>query len=463
MTTCLPFKARSCARRTLSREDLLLPFISAEKPRERWRIGLEAEKFGVHCRSGLPLMYDATDGVLRMFYELARTGGWHPQSEYPGGPVIALTRGRAAITLEPGAQFELSGAPLRDVHAVVTELEGHMAELAPICRELGLVWLGVGFHPLASPNDLSWVPKRRYPVMSRYLMTRGTRGLDMMRRTATVQSNFDYQSEEDAMAKLMVTLRLVPVLAAMFANAPLEEGRLTGSRSVRQSVWLDVDPDRTGLVPTLWTSQQPRYADYIDWALGAPMFLFKRGDHVVANTGQPFASFMRDGFDGQCATPDDWKLHLGTLFPEVRLKSTIEVRCCDALPATLTGAVPALLTGILYDPVALDRARDLVSPIRYEDAVAARVEVPALGLRAELAGRPLAWWAERVLGISSAGLENRACVRADGRDERVYLEPLVRLVASGRCPADDLIDKLADGGPLSTEEIIDACCLGIGS
>jgi glutamate--cysteine ligase len=462
MTTCLPLVAPSFDAGTLSREELALPFVAAEKPRERWRVGLEAEKFGVYAHSGHPLLYDAPGGVLRLFDELARTGRWRPESEYPGGPVVALRRGRAAVTLEPGAQCELSGAPHRDVHGVVTELEGHMADLAPICQELGLTWLGVGFHPLATQDDLSWVPKRRYPIMREYFMTRGRRGLDMMRRTATVQANFDYESEADAMAKLTVCLRLVPVIAALFANAPLQEGRLNGLRSARQAVWLDVDPDRSGLIPTLWSKPEPRYADYVDWALDAGMFLFKRGEQIVLNTGQPFGSFLDDGFDGNAATLDDWRLHLGTLFPEVRLKNTIEVRCCDAVPATLTGAVPALLTGILYDAQALDRARDLVTPIQYEEAAAARVEVPALGLRAELAGRPMLWWAERVLDIASAGLAARARLRADGRDERVYLEPLVRLIGSGQSPADALTDKLARG-PLSTARIIDACWLGIGS
>jgi glutamate--cysteine ligase len=462
MTTCLPLPSPSLRRGPLNREELELPFVSAEKPAARWRIGLEAEKFGVFARSGRALQYDAPDGVLRIFEELAHSGGWRPESEYVGGPTIALQRNRAAITLEPGAQFELSGTPQRDVHAVVAELEGHMTELAPICRELGLAWLGVGFHPLATQDQLSWVPKRRYPIMRDYFVTRGKRGLDMMRRTATVQTNFDYASEADAMNKLVVCLRLVPILGAMFANAPLQEGRLNGFRSARQAVWLDVDPDRSGLIPTLWNKEEPRYADYIDWALGVGMFLFKRGDQIVRNTGQSFGSFLDDGFDGHHATLDDWKLHLGTLFPEVRLKNTIEVRCCDALPATLTGAVPALLTGILYDARALDRARDLVSAIRYEEAAAARVEVPALGLRAELAGRPMLWWAERVLDIASAGLEARARVRPDGRDERVHLEPLVRSVAAGTCPADSLIAKLAQG-PLSASAIIDACRLGIGN
>jgi glutamate--cysteine ligase len=397
-----------------------------------------------------------------MFDELGRTGRWRPKSEYPGGPAVALTRHRAAITLEPGGQFELSAAPHRDVHAVVTELEGHMAELVPICHQLGLVWLGVGFHPLATQDELSWVPKRRYPIMREYLMTRGRRGLDMMCRTATVQVNFDYESEADAMNKLVVCLRLVPVMAAMFANAPLEQGRLTGAKSLRQGVWLDVDPERTGLIPTLWNKEEPRYADYIDWALDAGMFLLERGEQIVLNTGQPFGSFLDNGFEENAATLEDWKLHLRTLFPEVRLKNTIEVRCCDALPATLTGAVPALLTGILYDARALDRARELVAPIQYEEAAAARIEVPVLGLRAELAGHPVLWWAERVLDIASAGLAARARLRADGRDESVYLEPLVRLIGSGKSPADALIDQLART-PLSAAAIIDACCLGIGS
>lgn len=462
MTTQSPATAPSPAGNELltSEDQLGRLFSESERPREAWRIGLEAERFGVYGSTGDPLLYDDPErGVLRFWSELRRNGGWKPERESASGPVIALRRGQAAITLEPGCQIELSGSPERDVHGVVNEWVSHLAELDPIRAELGLEWLGVGFHPLATQSELPWVPKQRYSVMRSYLMTRGSRALDMMRRTATVQANFDYSSEEDAMTKLTVLLRLAPVLSAMFANAPMVEGRLSSSRSIRQQVWLDVDAERTGLIPMLWSKRRPRYVDYIRWAVSAGMFLFKRQGRVMVNAGQPFASFLRHGYEGHKATFADWVLHLGTLFPEVRLKRTIEVRCCDSLPASLVPSVPALLTGLLYDPAALDKAVELAESIRYDDAQAACLQLPDRGLQSRLGGRTLLGLAKQVLEIASSGLEARAQYRYDGLDEQVYLRPLVERIARGRCPADDLIAAVGREGQLSVPRIIDLCRL----
>ena len=435
MTPCTSATAPSLVGddRITSRDQLVRIFHESERPREAWRIGLEAEKFGVSRETGAPLVYDDSKrGILRFWSELVGSGGWAPESEVPSGPVIALRRGEAAITLEPGGQLELSGSPDPDVHGVVTEFLSHLAELEPICADLGVAWLGTGFHPLATQAELPWVPKQRYSVMRPYLMSRGSRALDMMRRTATVQANFDYSSEQDAMTKLGVLLRLAPVLSAMFANAPFMEGRLTSSKSLRQAVWLDVDSERTGLIPSLWSKEQPLYRDYVEWAVRAGMFLFKRQGRVICNAGQTFRSFMRHGYEGYEATLGDWALHLGTLFPEIRLKRTIEVRCCDCVPAVLVPSVPALLTGLLYDATALDRAVELSLSIGYEDALGARIALPELGLCTRLGGQSLVTIAERVVEIASAGLAARARCRPDGRDERVYLGPLIERIAAGR-------------------------------
>ncbi|HEX3595152.1 MAG TPA: glutamate-cysteine ligase family protein, partial [Polyangiaceae bacterium] len=390
--------------RAITRDDLEELFVSSEKPPTAWRIGGEMEKFGVDRQTGAPLQYDGSRGVGRIFDELVKRHGWKAESETEGGPVIALTRGQASITLEPGAQLELSGAPLDDVHQVESEIRGHIDELAGISAELGLAWLGVGFQPISPQSELPWVPKHRYGIMKRYLPTRGVRGLDMMRRTATVQANFDYSNEEDAMQKLVVLLRLSPIIQAMTANSPFIEGRVSSNKSERGAVWLEMDPSRSGLIPTLWEAERPRYADYIEWALDAGMFLFKRAGKFIHNTGQTFRSFLKDGFDGHRATFADWALHVNTLFPEARLKRTIEARACDCLPMSLVGAVPALFTGLLYDAESLGRATELAMTLDLATVTRARPELVAEGLAGAVGPVPVRRLAEQIYEIADTGL-----------------------------------------------------------
>ena len=436
-----------------SLDDLCAVFQAAEKVPSAFRIGAEAEKFAVAATTGSPLEYEGPQSVVRIFEALAAYG-WQPERELAGGPVIALRRGSSSVTLEPGSQLELSGAALPDVHAVHAEFEDHLRELAPISEELGLIWLGVGFHPLARQSELGWVPKQRYRVMKSYLPTKGSAAHDMMRRTATVQANFDYSSEADALRKVRVMLRLSPLIHAMTANSPFYERRLAGKKSVRGEVWLNMDPARSGLIPSLWHAPNPGYVDYVEWALDAGMFLFKRGERVVANTGQTFRDFLANGFQGERATIADFKLHLNTLFPEVRLKNTIEVRGCDSLPSELAMAVPALFTGLLYDTRALDEAEALAAPFAYETVEAARPELIRAGLAAKIGGVPAQRLAERVLEIAQGGLERRGRRDEQGRDERHYLDVLIALNAAGRSPADTLTAGLEGAGPFSPAELI---------
>jgi glutamate--cysteine ligase len=453
MTTSAAPSARSPRDDTPIRsdDDLVEIFHSSERPRDGWRIGAEAEKFGVDAESGAPLAYSGERGVTRVMQALADAGGWQPERETDDGPVIALKRGDESITLEPGAQLELSGAPLGDVHGICSEMQAHLAELADVSRAMNLTWLGVGFHPLARQADLPWVPKHRYAIMRDYLPARGSGALDMMRRTATVQANFDYANEEDALAKLCVALRLSPLVNAMTANSPFLEGRLAGRKSVRGVVWLSMDPERSGLIPSLWKKSRPSYRDYVEWALDAGMFLFKRGDEYIANTGQPFRSFLQNGFQGHRATRADWRLHLNTLFPEARLKSTLEVRSADSLPLRLACGVPALFTGILYDARALSDATELALSLDLEAVERSRPALVRDGLAANIGGRSARELAQSVIEIASGGLERRARLNADGRDERVFLEPLAELVNSGRSPADLLTDGLERASDLRAE------------
>lgn len=426
-------------------DDLLIPFHEAIKPESQFRIGAEAEKFGVDAETGAPVPYEGPRSVLTVLEALVERHGWLPDRETPGGPLIALLRAGASVTLEPGGQLELSGAPLDNVHQICMEMSGHLAELRDISSELRLNWLGVGFHPTARQDELHWVPKQRYAIMRRYLPTRGTHGLDMMRRTATVQSNYDYSSEESAMRAVRISLRLSPVVTAIFANSPFYEGRLFGGRSYRAKVWLSVDPDRQGLLPRV-LERGRRFQDYVEWALDAPMFLVKRGVEVLENTGQSFRSFMKHGFHGERATLKDWETHINTLFPEVRLKRTIEVRGADSLPASLVCALPALWTGILYDAKALDEADELTRDYTFAELEAIRPAISDSALRATFRGAPLADVAERVLDIALGGLRRRARLNKNGKDEGAHLAKIVALVEKAQCPADALIEGLGGEG-----------------
>lgn len=441
------------SRRIAGVEDLLSVFYAAEKPDTRFAIGAEAEKFGVHAATGAPLSYEGEFGVVRIFEALIG-GGWTPERETPDGPIVALRRDSASITLEPGSQFELSGAPQPDIHAVREESARHLAELAPIAAEMNLVWLGVGFHPLAAQAELGWVPKQRYGIMREYLPPLGDGAHDMMRRTATVQANFDFSSEEDALRKLRVSLVLSPLINAMTANSPFVERRRAGELSHRGEVWLRMDASRSGLIRPLLEKDKPRYIDYAEWALDAGMFLVKRGTRVLHNSGQTFRSFLANGYEGERATLADWKLHLNTLFPEARLKNTLEVRGCDCLPDRLLAAVPALFTGILYDDTALERAESLALSLPVESIFSSRRDLVTQGLAARIAERPARALAEQVIEIAQGGLSRRKRLDAQGRDETVHLAPLAALVAEGVTPADELLRGLPAQGPYATSELI---------
>jgi glutamate--cysteine ligase len=285
----------------------------------------------------------------------------------------------------------------------------------------------------------------------------------MMRRTATVQANFDYTSEKDALRKLVVSLKLSPLVHAMTAHAPFSERRRTAHQSLRGEVWMHMDPHRSGLIERLWKATSPGYADYAEWALDAGMFLFKRDQKVIANTGQPFRDFMKDGFHGHRATLADWRLHLNTLFPEARLKNTIEVRACDAQRLELSMSVPALFTGFLYDERSLADAEELARGFDYETTEAARPALVRDALGARIGETPVRALAERLLEIATSGLERRARRDENGRTERAYLDPLASLVGRGECPADETARGLAEGSEVDVRELVERTRLPLGT
>jgi len=427
-------------------DDLLVLFHDAEKPRARWRIGTEAERIAVGQADGARLPYDGPVSVVAIFERLMRDGGWTPEREIPGGPIIALRRGDGSITLEPGSQIELSGAPFRSVHEGKAESDAHWAELEPVVDELGLTWLALGCHPFASVDELGWVPKLRYGVMREYMPTRGTMAGDMMTKTCTVQANLDYASEDDAMRKLRVALRAQPITTAMFANSPWNEGRRSGYKSYRALAWLHMDPDRSGLLPFAW-KDHPKYIDYVEWALDTPMFLVKRENKAHYNTGQTFRAFMEDGFEGVKANYGDWVAHLSTLFPEVRLKSTLECRGADVQRPEMLFALPALWKGLLYDDESCRALEGLVDSWTFPAVERQRDALALHGVQTKFMNRDAVDWAGDILELAEAGLRRIGDRNELGEDESVLLDPLRALLERGRCPADVLLAEVGADVP----------------
>ncbi|MDH5674527.1 MAG: glutamate-cysteine ligase family protein [Myxococcales bacterium] len=427
-------------------EDLLSPFRAAITPRAQFRVGTEAEKFGLLSDSLEPLPYEGPRSVLAVLAALVADHGWSEYREYDAGALISLKREATSVTLEPAGQLELSGSPFATVHEACAEFSAHLEELRRVSEPLGVVWLSLGFHPFARDADLPRVPKLRYGIMERYMPTRGPRSADMMRRTCTVQANLDYESEDEAMRKLRVALALQPVATAAFANSPLYEGRVGQYLSERAAVWLQMDVDRSGILPFAWQKDQS-LRSYVEWALDVPMFLVKRGARIIENTGQSFRSFLRDGASGARATFEDWETHLNSLFPEARLKKTLEVRGADAQPSDLVCAVPALWKGLLYDPTALAQAESLIRDLDATTVEQSRPEIARRALQARLLEHPLLWWAEQMVDIARGGLERLGHRNAAGRDESIHLAPLERRLERGITPAEELLAAIkADGG-----------------
>lgn len=442
--------------RPVASEDELLEVFQRSFRADARLVGIEAEKFGVF-EDGAPLHYrDAPGrpGVETLFRALAARFGWHPEAETDGGPPLSLLRGAANITLEPGSQFELSGTALDNVHDVLAEVETHRAELAALTEAPGLRWVALGFHPFARQGDLDWVPKSRYPVMRSYLPTRGTRGLDMMRRTSTVQANFDFGSERDAMRKLRVALAASLLTTALFASSQVVEGRRVAEKSHRAWVWLDTDNDRAGLLPFAWGADA-KLGDYVRWALDVPMFIIKRDGHAIEATGYTFRRFLKEGIEGHRATHADWESHLKTLFPEARLQKTLEVRGADSVPARLSMALPALWLATLYDDDVLTFVEERLVPFGHDAWAAARPEVAARGLAARVAGEPLAPLARELLARADAALARRKRLDAEGRDERAYLEPLVEAARDGRSLGDAILGDWSPDRPGALRDLLD--------
>ena len=424
-----------------SRDQLIASFAKGEKLRDRWRIGTEHEKFVYRTGDHGAPSWGEAGGIRALLIELQQHG-WQPVEE--GGNLIALTGADGSVSLEPAGQFELSGAPLDNLHQTCAETGRHLEQVKAAGEKLGIGFLGLGMWPDKRRDELPIMPKGRYGIMLRHMPRVGSMGLDMMLRTCTIQVNLDYASEADMVKKFRVGLALQPLATALFANSPFTEGKPNGLLSYRSHIWSDTDPARTGMLPFVFEDGfgYERYADYM---LDVPMYFVYREGRYIDAAGLSFRDFLRGELSvlpGEKPTLDDWNDHLSTAFPEVRLKTFLEMRGADGGPWNKICALPAFWVGLLYDDGALDAAWDLVKDWSLEGRQTLRDAVPKLGLDAPLpGGGRLGDIAGAVLDIAHRGLTARARMNAMGDNETGFLDPLREVVRSGKVPAQVLLDR----------------------
>ena len=414
-----------------SKAQLVEYVAQGSKPKSAWRIGTEHEKFAFETRTLKRLPYDGPAGIRAMLEALTRFG-WTPVSEK--GNVIALSQAGASVTLEPGGQVELSGAPLENLFQTCNEVNTHLDQVKKVGAELGIGFMGLGFDPKWTRAEVPWMPKGRYRIMREYMPKKGKLGLDMMLRTCTVQVNLDYSSEADMVKKFRASLALQPIAVALFANSPFTEGKPNGFQSFRSHVWTDTDPDRSGMLDFVFDDGMS-FERYVDYVLGVPMYFVYRDGNYIDASGQSFKDFMAGklpAYPNQKPTMSDWADQMTLPFPEVRLKRYLEIRSADSQPPELMLALPALLKGILYERDSLEGAWDLVRSWSWQERVAIYRDAHRDGLHARIRRIALAELARELVAISAAGLRRQQQLNERGDDERIYLDPLEELVRHGK-------------------------------
>ena len=418
---------------------------TGSKPdRSSWRIGSEHEKFVFHRNDNAPLSYLGRDGKpgIQDLLNAFVSRGWSPVIE--NDHLIAALKDGASVTLEPGGQFELSGAPLETIHETCNETSSHLLTAKEIGEELDIGFLGLGYHPTLRREDVPIMPKARYEIMRNYMPKVGTMGLDMMLRTCTVQVNLDFASEQDMVEKFRISLALQPLATALFASSPLKEGRPNGMRSLRSHVWTDTDDDRCGMLPFVFEDSMgfERWADHV---LDVPMYFVRRNNQYIDASGQSFRAFMKGelpALPGELPTMEDWQDHMTTLFPEVRLKTFLEMRGADGGPTSALCALPAFWVGLLYDKTAQADMLELIKNWSLDDMKSMRDNVPKMGLTTDIQGQSFQELAKTVLKIADLGLKNRQRMSTSGETEQGFLNSLWESAETGLTPADRILQDL---------------------
>ncbi|MGV8853780.1 MAG: glutamate--cysteine ligase [Devosia sp.] len=426
-----------------SRADLIEAMARGCKPQSAWAIGTEHEKHVFHTNPLRPVAYGGPDGIRALLEGIQAETGWHPF--YDGDNVIGLRNLEAVggISLEPGGQFELSGAPQPDLHASAAELAEHMAVSKKVAAPLDIHFLGLGVTPLWSVAEIPAMPKSRYGIMKPYMEKVGTLGTSMMFRSCTVQTNLDFSSEADMVKKLRVAVALQPIATALFANSPFVDGRDSGYLSFRSHIWLNTDDDRTGMLPFAF-DEGFGFEQYADYALDVPMYFVIRNGAYVNVAGESFRAFQRGELPqlpGEKPTIKDWEDHLSTIFPEVRLKQFLEMRGADMGDEKSVTALSAFWTGLLYDAVSLEAAYEMIKPWSHAERETLREDVPRLGLMTPLGRTNVYDFAAQAVGIAEAGLVRRNCLNAAGQDETIHLAPLEKTIRLSKSPAKRWLDK----------------------
>jgi len=413
------------------------------KSPDDWRIGTEHEKFAFRWSDYSPLPYDGPDGIFAILSGLTNFG-W--EGIYEGETLIGLAKGGASVSLEPGGQIELSGAPVTTIFETCAEVHAHLSEVKTVNQRLGVGLIGLGFHPTRRREDMPWMPKGRYKIMREYMPKRGSLGIDMMTRTCTVQVNLDFASEADMVKKFRVALALQPVATALFANSPFTEGKPNGFLSYRSHIWTDTDPDRTGILPFVWEDGMG-FERYVDYVLDVPMYFVYRDGRYIDASGQSFRDFL-DGklpaLPGQKPLLGDWSDHLTTVFPEVRLKQYLEMRGADGGPWRSLCALPALWVGLLYDNDALDEAWTVVRDWTIEEHEGLRRDVPRHGLRTPFRQGAVRDLACSILNIARAGLARRAQTSPGSDSEEAFLDTLQENADMNKTPAEWLLEDYSE-------------------
>ena len=432
-------------------DDLLGYFAAAETEISDWVVGTEHEKIGIYADTFERITYEGDRGIAVLLERIAARDDW--ERVFEGDNLVALLKKGASITLEPGGQIELSGAPLRTTRETCVEFNNHVDLLKAVSDDMGILWLGLGHDPIHSIDEIPRMPKTRYDIMRNYLPTKGGLAMHMMHATATVQANLDYSDEADMTSKMRTAMGCTSIITGLFANSAFAEGKENGYSSRRLSIWSDTDPDRCGILDFVF---EPGfgYQRYADWALDVPMFFIVRDGRYTPGDGMTFRQFLERGSSGLQATIRDWDTHLTTLFPEVRLKRIIEVRGADAVSRELICALPALWKGILYASDAREAAWELVKDWTREERQEAQIAVAREGLAARIAGKSVLDLARELVEISSRGLVSLLEVGIVAPGEEGFLDPLRQQIDLGRSPAEEQVRRWRGEWGESMEQLI---------
>ncbi|MFD1745883.1 glutamate--cysteine ligase [Rhizobium helianthi] len=412
------------------------------KPESEFRIGTEHEKFAFFRADNSPVPYFGDRSIAALLTGMQEKLGWEPIMD--GDNIIGLgeAHGMGAISIEPGGQFELSGAPLETLHETCRESNQHLAVLREIAEPMGIRFLGIGGSPKWTLAQTPRMPKSRYEIMTRYMPKVGSHGLDMMYRTCTIQVNLDFSSEADMARKMRLSLKLQSLATALFASSPFTEGKPNGLLSWRGEIWRDTDNARSGLLPAA-LEDGFSFEAYVEWALDVPMYFIVRDGRYHDCTHVTFRQFMNGALKGEVTqwqpTMGDWTNHLSTLFPDVRLKRYLEMRGADGGPWRRICALPAFWVGLLYDEDAMQAAEDVTKDWSLEDVSALRDAVPAQGLSATIKGQSLMDIAREIVTISADGLKRRQRLNSEGQDESIFLQPLEEILAKKKVLAEEML------------------------